>query len=132
MADKSRPWGKIALVGFVTFCVLPIVLWVLAFLKGDRLYDQTKAEWTVLCSRLVEQRATVEEVKIAFRAEGMEPIEETPKKQFDGTISRHSVIVIFNNLEPASWLPRFIVPTIYFDEASVSIEYEIHEGGTGL
>ncbi len=132
MADKKMPWGKIALVGFAALCVLPIVLWVVAFQKGDRLYDQTKAEWTVLCSRLVEQSATVEEVKAAFRAEGKDPIEELPKKQYDGTVSRHCVTVFFNELEPASWMPRNMAPTIYFDEAGVAIEYELFEGGTGF
>ena len=132
MADKTVPWAKIALVGLVAFCVLPIVLWVVAFQRGDRLYDQTKEEWTVLCSRLVEQGATVEQVKVAFRAKGKDPREQLPKKQYDGTLSRHYVSVFINDLEPASWMPRNMSPTIYFDEDGVAIEYELFEGGIGF
>ena len=119
---KKPPWALVALTVFIVFCVLPPGIWYANLSMDARKYDAARSEWEQKFAVLVENRATVEEVKQRIRSEGREVIESEAEEIYG---HRHSVRTVIPEVTYTGMYKIVLVPIIYFDEEGKAVEYKV-------
>jgi len=121
---KKRKWWEIALICIVGFCVVPSLLLFGVCAVGNNDLKQTHIEWEQRLSSLVEDKASVEEVRQFFLDAGKEPLDIDA----DEEVERVHEIVVFSERKPL-W-PMFmgsLILSVQFDEDGKATSYEVDE-----
>ena len=121
---KRRKWWESAIFGIVGFVVVPMILLFGACAIGDRDLKRTHVEWDQKLASLVEQKASLEEVRQVFLDAGEEPEEF----EADEKLERAHELVVRSERQPL-W-PIFLGSLnlhVQFDKNGFATSYDVIE-----